>query len=362
MVPAVLENEHTVLDGSLANRGATGVVAIGRNEGARLVDCLASIRPVAETIVYVDSGSTDGSIVAARRLGVSVVPLDMEQAFTAARARNEGFAHLKGINKNIKFVQFIDGDCTLTPDWLPTALTFLAETQDVGLVCGRRRERHPEASAYNKLCDIEWNTPVGESSSCGGDFLVRAEAFEKSGGFTAQLIAGEEPEFCVRLRESGWKIWRLDADMSWHDANITHFAQWWARAVRGGYGYAQGSWHRRRSPSGLWRKEIVRAILWGGLIPLAISLAGLIHPAFLAGILIYPLQTTRIALRKGPLFRESWIYAFFITLAKFAELQGLLRFHLRWRSDPMEYKQLGRIQIADPSTRCNGVQSSQMPR
>ena len=37
---------------------------------------------------------------------------------------------------------------------------------------------------------------------------MRVEAFEAVGGYRAQLIAGEEPELCVRLREIGWKIWR----------------------------------------------------------------------------------------------------------------------------------------------------------
>ena len=36
--------------------------------------------------------------------------------------------------------------------------------------------------------------------------LVRVEAFEAVGGFRPELIAGEEPELCMRLREKGWKI------------------------------------------------------------------------------------------------------------------------------------------------------------
>ena len=70
----------------------------------------------------------------------------------------------------------------------------MVQHSDVAVVCGRRRERHPSASIYNRLCDIEWDTPVGQTSACGGDSLVRAEAFEAVGGFRAQLMAGEEPE------------------------------------------------------------------------------------------------------------------------------------------------------------------------
>ena len=42
-------------------------------------------------------------------------------------------------------------------------------------------------------------------------------------GFNATLIAGEEPELCLRLRQKGWEIWRLDAEMTLHDAAMTKF-------------------------------------------------------------------------------------------------------------------------------------------
>ena len=67
-----------------------GVVVIGRNEGLRLERCLISLVGSAQKVVYVDSGSTDGSVQMALRLGVEVVELDMTIPFTAARARNEG--------------------------------------------------------------------------------------------------------------------------------------------------------------------------------------------------------------------------------------------------------------------------------
>jgi hypothetical protein len=120
---------------------------------------------------------------------------------------------------DLRFVQFIDGDCSLAPEWLEKARAFIGQRNDIAIVCGRRRERHPDASFYNQLCDLEWDTPIGEASACGGDALVRLEAFELVGGFRAQLIAGEEPEL--------WRIWRLDAEMTEHDALITRFKQWW---------------------------------------------------------------------------------------------------------------------------------------
>src|SRR5262249_38599912 len=137
--------------------------------------------------VYVDSGSTDGSAAAATKLGVLVVKLDNSKPLSAARARNEGFAALVAHNPGVQFVEFVDGDCEIVPGWLDTALKFLEQRSDVAVACGRRREQHPEASIYNRLCDIEWDTPVGEATVCGGDAMIRAEPFKIVGGYRSEL-------------------------------------------------------------------------------------------------------------------------------------------------------------------------------
>ena len=322
-----------------------GIVVIGRNEGQRLIDCLTSLKPHKGAVVYVDSGSTDGSLAAAKELGAFTVSLDMAQPFTAARARNEGFAALMALKPDVRLVQFVDGDCELVPSWLGTALAFIVERNDVAVVCGRRRERHPEHSVYNRLCDIEWNSPVGEALACGGDSLVRVDAFKEVGGFQPQLMAGEEPELCARLRQRGWKIWRLDAEMSRHDAAMTRFSQWWLRAVRGGYGEAEIS-QLHSNIAMNEKRQLASAMLWGGLVPLAIGLgAFLVHPAALIGTLIYPLQICRIAIRRGATQYDSWVYGLFMMIAKFAELEGNLKyFWAQWvkrPARPIEYKRLG---------------------
>jgi GT2 family glycosyltransferase len=309
-----------------------GVVVIGRNEGERLISCLQSVAARTRNVVYVDSASTDGSIAQAEAIGAHVVSLDMARPFTAARARNEGFGALKSLSPQIRFVQFVDGDCILVEDWLAKAVAFIEQREDVAVVCGRRRERCPAASIYNRLCDIEWNTPIGEASACGGDALMRAAAFEAVGGFRADLIAGEEPELCLRLREIGWKVWRLDTEMTRHDAAITRLGQWWVRAVRFGFAMTEVALLHKNSRIGVFKRETVRAAIWGGGVPISIGLAALVHPIALLGIFIYPLQIFRVALKRGVTSPDSWAYGFFMTMAKFAELQGALRFlWSRWR-------------------------------
>jgi GT2 family glycosyltransferase len=300
-----------------------GIVVIGRNEGGRLVTCLKSVMRYTTHVIYVDSGSTDNSVEAASQLGARVIILDKRRPFTAARARNEGFHALMGFWQDLRLVQFVDGDCEMNNKWLPTATKFMAEHPDVAVVCGRRRERYPSASAYNRLCDIEWDTPVGEASSCGGDSLIQIEAFKSVGGFRAELVAGEEPELCLRLREKGWKVWRLEVEMTIHDAAMTRFSQWWLRSVRSGYGMTEVTrlhWH---SPMALWKKELARAIFWGLLLPFIIGIGVFVNPIAFLALLIYPIQVIRLHASRG------WTYAFFVTLGKFAELQGIFRFYMR---------------------------------
>src|SRR6185437_7195484 len=93
-----------------------GAVAIGRNEGERLRQCLKSLSAAA-AVVYVDSGSTDGSAEWARSQGADVIDLDIGLPFTAARARNAGFGRLREIDSDLRYVQFLDGDCELIDGW-----------------------------------------------------------------------------------------------------------------------------------------------------------------------------------------------------------------------------------------------------
>jgi glycosyltransferase involved in cell wall biosynthesis len=296
-------------------------VVIGRNEGPRLIACLAALQGQLDQIIYVDSGSTDGSVAAAHSVGAKVIALDMSQPFSAARARNAGVAAL---SDDVDLVQFLDGDCALREGWIATAAGFLARHPQVAVVCGRRRERFPEASVYNALIDREWDTPIGQTLACGGDALMRVAPLRAAGGYREGLIAGEEPELCLRLRQQGWHIWRLDAEMSWHDAEIMRIGQWWKRSQRAGHAFAEGAALHGAGPERHWVGETRRALIWGAALPVAVLvLAALLSPWALLLVLVYPLQVLRLARRGG----RAW--ACFTTLAKFPEALGALQYFLR---------------------------------
>lgn len=320
-----------------------GVIAIGRNEGDRLRRCLESVAAQAALGVYVDSGSTDSSVAMARRIVSEVVELDMRIPFTAARARNEGFKRLRQLAPDRPYIQFVDGDCEIVAGWLDKAVAFLDAHQDVAAVCGRRRERFPERSIYNMLCDHVWDTPIGNAKACGGDAMMRVDALENVSGYRADLIAGEDPEVCVRLRAAGWRVWRLGEEMTLHDAAMMRFEQWWRRTIRAGYAFAEGAALHGALPERHGVRESLRAWFWGVGLPLVVVVCtALVGPAGLMAFAAYPLQVVRLALRGDRSKRENWWVALFLVIGKFPEMLGQLQFLARrvlgGKSRLIEYK------------------------
>ncbi len=314
-------------NGSAAIRPSAriGIVLIGRNEGERLKASLKSCSGTGYVIVYVDSGSTDGSVEYAQSQGADVVNLDLSIPFTAARARNSGFERILQRQPDLEYVQFIDGDCILQKDWLKTATQFMARHPEVAVVCGIRRELHPGNSVYNWMCDLEWNQPAGETAACGGDAMFRVEPYKSVYGFNAALLCGEEPDLCLRLRQKGWHVWRLADTMTFHDAAILHFSQYWKRAVRSGYGNARLALLHGRDGGLGWIRDSLRPFLYVALVLSALPLA------FYAGswwgilpVVLLGVQVTKMAVKHGATELQSWKYALVQTATKIAEAQGAL--------------------------------------
>ena len=325
-----------------------GIVVVGRNEGERLLHSLTSGLASTKRVIYIDSGSSDDSVALAEGLGVPACRLDPARPFSAARARNEGFAQLRRAHPELQIVQFLDGDCRLAPGWLVAGLAELECGSDTALVCGHIRERDPSASPYNRMCALEWRQSPGEVDACGGNFMVRADLFTRLGGFRCEVTAGEEDELCQRVQALGYKIRMLDHDMVEHDAALLHFSQWWQRARRCGHAYAQGRFLHRQRPDGRFRRESRSMILWGAVLPalaiLPTAPTGGASLLLLGGYALLFLRIYRRCRRRGWSNVEARLYAAFTVLAKFPGVLGVMKFNLdRWRGRSpalIEHKQI----------------------
>lgn len=324
-----------------------GIVAIGRNEGDRLVRCLNSAVASSGRVVYVDSGSSDGSVSFAESIGVHVVEIDDSIPFTAARARNLGARRLTESWPDTTLIQFVDGDCEIAAGWLQTARDFIMRHPQCAVVCGRRRERDPGASIYNRLTDLEWDTPVGVVSSCGGDAMFRRSVFDEVGGFRDGMIAGEEPELCVRIRGADWEIHRIDSEMTLHDAALSRFGQFWRRALRAGHAFAERASLHGGGEDPHAVRSVRSAIVWGLLLPLlalvlAVPSVGLSVGGFVFLLVIQVARITRREIARGRDRGSAILVGIFVMIAKPAQLLGILLYHrrriARRRASLIEYK------------------------
>jgi GT2 family glycosyltransferase len=314
-----------------------GLVVIGRNEGDRLIRCLDSVRSIPNR-VYVDSGSTDGSVERAMREGVSVIELEVPPNFTAARARNSGLVRLLADSPDLEFVQTVDGDCEVHRDWIAAGLAALRAEPDLAAVYGRLRESHPTRSVYNALCDDDWNTPIGEAPIVGGIALFRVAAIRQVNFYEPTIIAGEEPDLSMRLRKNGWRLRRIDAEMGFHDANITRFAQWWKRTRRTGHAYAELAYRHPDARSPNWPHTTHSIVFWGGVMPLALmsavtlAIVDNLYWWLVAGLVLLPwlMRILQLALRKkraGLSVKLAGVSGALLMIGKVPQLMGLAEYH-----------------------------------
>jgi hypothetical protein len=195
-------------------------------------------------------------------------------------------------------------------------------------------ERYPEASIYNAMCNREWNTPIGLTDAFGGDFLIRADAFSLVGGFAEEQVAHEEPELCGRLRRAGFKICRIDEDMTIHDAGIFHLSQFYKRNRRAGFGIAQALIRSglQIDPGGA--AILRRSLLWSIIPPLsALSACLILGPLGIALLAAYPAQIVRQALQNkqkaGGTIPNRIKVATLSMVGKFGEAQGAMEFYVK---------------------------------
>lgn len=319
---------------AVANPQVVAVV-IGRNEGELLEPSLKSVQTAQLSVVYVDSGSNDGSAENARHVGVPTVELHPSRPFSAARGRNEGLAEAMRRWSGSKYVMFLDGDCVLDPDFPALAVATLQRQPDCAIVTGHLTERNPDASIYNRLCSIEWRSaagPIKNMNGLGGIMMARVSALREVDGFNERAIAGEEPDLGIRLGLAGYSIIKIDHPMATHDAQIDRFGQWWKRSVRGGHAIAHRYARHGQTTFQDGKRELRSIIFWGFLLPCIILL--LLWPTrglsliLLGGYALLGFRVYRHYTGSGLPNSDARLMARFILYGKFAEFVGVLRYCL----------------------------------
>jgi len=213
------------------------VVVIGRNEGARLVRCLAAVNAMRYPAtllekIYVDSESSDGSARRAAQAGFKILHYQSESR-TAAGARELGWRAAGS-----RFVLFLDGDCTVDPDFLRHAIERCLSDKAVA-VNGEVRESLQAPHAARRCLGVYWEVALrgseGKSFYRGGCGLVERAALQEVGGFDVDLAGTENNDLGRRLIQQGGNVWYLNRPMVIHDSGVETWAEVFRHGVRDGY-------------------------------------------------------------------------------------------------------------------------------
>lgn len=325
---------------------AIGVVVIGVNVQKYLADCIRSVRAADYpqeliTVTYVDGGSMDGSKEIADQIpGITVIALNDVHP-TPGRGRNAGWRATQ-----TPLIQFLDADTTVDPRWFRRAVVAMKE--HVVAVCGHRQEKYPHKNIFHRITQMEWGYELGPCRYFGGDVLIRRSVLEATGGFDEKLVAGEDPELSYRIRYQGGLIIRIDADMTTHDINMNTWRQYWRRAFRSGYAYAEIGLRFARYKEKLWFREFIR-ISASALLPPLVIIIGSAMGQMLVSVLIAALIIARPFMRLHHIksgFQitqtDGYLYAGHAALVVYPQFCGVVRYLMgRLRHQPLRNK--GRI-------------------
>lgn len=195
------------------------VIVCTRNGHERISGCLRAIAAMTEPafeIIVVDDGSSDGTadLVAEHFPHVELIRL---APCGLSAARNAGAAAAKG-----SVLAFTDDDCEPDIEWLSRLRRCYATGRYAAV--GGPNLPPPARSATEAAVSAAPGAPthvmlddVEAEHLPGCNLTVTKEAFEAIGGFDTQFkTAGDDVDFCWRLRDAGYRLGFAPGAFVWH--------------------------------------------------------------------------------------------------------------------------------------------------
>lgn len=347
VVPAH-ETISSEISGTNVKPARIGVVVLDVSAGISPEPLLNSIGDNIP-IVFVTDKIGGANAVLAAQLGAEVVNLG-GGSLGPGRIRNTGYRRLKAIDPEVEFVQFLEADFQLDPNWFEAAAAFMRRRPEVSIIDGHQSVRLSDKSVLNRIAEISREKATGELQVLGGSAFMRAAAFEEVGGFRGDIAANDTEDLCLRLRRRGHHIWCIDDAMGQINLPQLRLKDWWANAKRCGYEYAHGKSLHGSPPERFRVLEHARALIWGGIFPAMIIFSAIIFAVatkFLSplanpvatfgwimgfGSLIYLVKLLVIAIRHGFFSLSSWAYGLITIAGHFGEFIGVMNYYLSSRS------------------------------
>lgn len=195
------------------------VVIIGRNEEqfiAKSIRSALAVQPQLPSleVIFVDSASTDRSVEIAKELPIRVLQLRPDWPLCVAAGRYTGFLHSRG-----RYILFLDGDAEVEAEWLVRAVEFMDQHPRYGAVAGVLDEEYvnPEGLQMGGTKNVfgqDLTQSLIDCKALGGIAMYRRTAMEQAGTVNPHLPTGEDDELCMRIRNCGFQLARIEGRMA----------------------------------------------------------------------------------------------------------------------------------------------------
>lgn len=208
----------------------TAIVILNWNGAHYLQQFLPALREYTaspDVDIYVaDNGSTDNSLLILGKYFKEVKILLLNRNYGFAEGYNRALAQIEA-----DYYVLLNSDVEVTPGWLEPMLDYLQKHPDVAacqpkILSHHNRTHFEHAGAaggfidrlgypfcrgrilavteedrgqYDEVCDVFW--------ASGACLVIRADVFEKEGGFDDDFFAHmEEIDLCWRLKSRGYRV------------------------------------------------------------------------------------------------------------------------------------------------------------
>lgn len=199
-------------------------------------------------LIFVDNGSTDGSVQYLETRGVHVAVRDEVQS--SYHARNHGVRLARG-----DVYAFIDSDCIPQSQWLERGINSLRQ-RNLDLAAGQvqffSRGSMTSWNLFDSLVYMDNERCVLMGHAKTANVFSRASVFKAMGEFSGHVTSGGDVEWTSRAVKSGFRLGFEPTAVVYHPARNT--ADSLRKAIRVGQGKRVVLANRRHG----WAKLLVR--------------------------------------------------------------------------------------------------------
>ncbi|OJT97912.1 MAG: glycosyl transferase [Rhizobium sp. 63-7] len=226
---------------------------------------LAALERVGGEVIVADSGSRDRTVEIASLYPVIIAQIEPPALPSCGLGPQLGYQYSRH-----PFLCLIDGDMLLDPDFLPAALTFMAENPEHAGVTGHVEEMEITNLEFARRVNRNAReNRTGSVDRMNGGGVYRREAIEKVGYLSDRNLHGyEEFDLGARLRSAGWLLHRLDQRYVQHYGHTENSYRLLIRRWRSKYIFGLGEMLRASLGRPYFRtlfRELPELRLWVGI-------------------------------------------------------------------------------------------------